>query len=182
MKPKGYYQRKSAKLCVSCGEPSPVRVNCDHCRRKLHIGRITQEQRARSAARQLRRERLRDGLCQGCGLDRPVQDKTLCQVCLNVRKERNRAVRRGRSEHFAELCSICLAPLVGKAAHLDHCHATGRVRGWLCSLCNRVIGLFKDDAERFRATARYLERDYQHAPMYSPQERTRQIERSARSS
>jgi hypothetical protein len=40
---------------------------------------------------------------------------------------------------------------------LDHCHATGKVRGLLCSNCNRAIGLMKDDPRILRAAADYLE-------------------------
>lgn len=42
--------------------------------------------------------------------------------------------------------------------HVDHCHATGRVRGILCGTCNKAIGLAQDSPEILRACARYLER------------------------
>ena len=43
---------------------------------------------------------------------------------------------------------------------VDHHHASGRVRGLLCSggstTCNRIIGWLRDDPEAFERGARYL--------------------------
>jgi hypothetical protein len=43
----------------------------------------------------------------------------------------------------------------------DHNHATGAVRGLLCTLgqwsCNRIVGRYRDNPEAFRRAARYLE-------------------------
>jgi hypothetical protein len=47
---------------------------------------------------------------------------------------------------------------------LDHCHATGTVRGLLCPSCNKALGYFKDDPVRMRAAADYIERYRQASP------------------
>lgn len=45
----------------------------------------------------------------------------------------------------------------GTGAVLDHCHATGRVRGLLCPGCNMALGSVKDDPRRLARLQRYLE-------------------------
>ncbi len=39
----------------------------------------------------------------------------------------------------------------------DHCHDTGKFRGWICSPCNVVLGLMNDDPILLRKLADYLE-------------------------
>jgi hypothetical protein len=41
--------------------------------------------------------------------------------------------------------------------HVDHCHATGFIRGVLCHNCNTALGRVKDRPDVLRNLARYLE-------------------------
>ena len=58
-------------------------------------------------------------------------------------------------------CAACGNLPQGKAhhgvLHIDHCHATGKIRGALCSNCNMALGLLKDNPERLRKLAAYLD-------------------------
>jgi hypothetical protein len=51
-------------------------------------------------------------------------------------------------------CAIC-----GEASpqHLDHDHATGTTRQFLCQRCNQGLGLLRDDPIVLRAAAEYVE-------------------------
>ena len=40
----------------------------------------------------------------------------------------------------------------------DHCHKTGKFRGWLCMKCNTALGLVDDDVELLRRMIMYLNR------------------------
>lgn len=56
------------------------------------------------------------------------------------------------------VCAICRrnVPHRGKYMCVDHCHATGVIRGILCANCNRAIGLLEDNPEFIRGALRYL--------------------------
>lgn len=54
-------------------------------------------------------------------------------------------------------CAIC-GKTQARAFDVDHNHETGRVRGLLCTSCNRMVGHAGDDAQTLRAAAAYLDR------------------------
>ncbi|MGI5169477.1 endonuclease VII domain-containing protein [Spirillospora sp. CA-253888] len=63
-------------------------------------------------------------------------------------------------ERQGGVCVICLR---SPAAHVDHSHLTGLVRGVLCFGCNGALGQFGDDEWRLREAADYLEGRNAHA-------------------
>ena len=54
-------------------------------------------------------------------------------------------------------CEICGGDNGGRTLMLDHCHATGQIRGMLCRGCNHALGHFKDSIELMNAADLYLE-------------------------
>lgn len=124
--------------------------------------------------------------CIQCHQDKPPSDfetgRSKCKRCrLDEKKQRydparqklindraswkTRARRYGMPEHELRAmwdaqghrCAICDRSDI-KAPHVDHCHATGRVRGFLCASCNRVLGFVQDKPERLERAAAYLRR------------------------
>ena len=79
-------------------------------------------------------------------------------------RRRNKLANYGLTlEQFSQLletqagaCLICL-DLMNQPV-VDHCHASGAVRGLLCRKCNAALGLLKDSQEVLLRAAEYLTR------------------------
>ena len=62
------------------------------------------------------------------------------------------------------VCKICQSPETATSGRstkvkdlaIDHDHKTGKVRGLLCSSCNRALGLFEDNPARLESALNYL--------------------------
>lgn len=52
-------------------------------------------------------------------------------------------------------CALCEVQL--PTLHIDHDHQTGRIRGLLCSPCNRALGKLGDTADGLRRALAYIE-------------------------
>ena len=77
----------------------------------------------------------------------------------NLRSWRKRACIPPATRPCPEYCECCNRKLeAGKKTHLDHCHSTGKFRGWLCNRCNLGIGALGDSVEGLQQALAYLMR------------------------
>lgn len=67
-------------------------------------------------------------------------------------------------------CAICHTPeeSLSRRLEVDHCHATDKVRGLLCTKCNRALGYFYDNIDLLINAAFYLRKPL-ISPEYLPQ-------------
>ncbi|MEU4145381.1 endonuclease VII domain-containing protein [Streptomyces parvulus] len=92
-----------------------------------------------------------DGLSTRCKACRAVQGR-------EVHLKRNYGLTEAeRDKLIADQGGVCCICLAAPAAHVDHCHKTGRVRGVLCFSCNAALGQFKDRPDAIRRAAAYVE-------------------------
>ena len=61
------------------------------------------------------------------------------------------------------VCAVCKRPERARGADgaprqmpVDHCHKTGRVRGLLCTSCNRALGMMEDNVVALQSAIDYL--------------------------
>ncbi len=66
---------------------------------------------------------------------------------------------------FAGKCHICGVPEAecNQKLHMDHCHETGKFRGWLCYHCNNLLGRAKDSEEILINALHYLMNQEEHS-------------------
>lgn len=107
-------------------------------------------------------DRYKSGRCKAC-------KKAYCKANLAYIVNRNKWYHRARYYQLSKAqydsllikqgnaCAICRAIDFGKLGPvIDHCHATKRVRGILCDICNRGLGYYKDSEELLLSAARYI--------------------------
>lgn len=82
------------------------------------------------------------------------------RVCQNCRRYNTQILNKLKKKHKPrknQCCQVCGVSITksGKA-NLDHCHKTGKFRGWLCGDCNKGIGLLGDTPAGVTRALAYL--------------------------
>lgn len=95
------------------------------------------------------------------GVAHSPQPMTAAEILAASKERQARLLRKMVRKVIPEprKCDSCARmPLNRKRLHVDHDHATGAFRGYLCHACNVCAGLMRDDPKRLRMLARYLSR------------------------
>ena len=58
-----------------------------------------------------------------------------------------------------EACDRVISLKESSSYHIDHCHATGQIRGILCPLHNQMLGMAADSTEILKSAIKYLEKN-----------------------
>ena len=59
-------------------------------------------------------------------------------------------------ETQGNVCAICGTSDPVGGWSLDHCHTTGKIRDFLCNICNLGLGYFKENEESLMNAVTYL--------------------------
>lgn len=113
---------------------------CYHCKRYLHISKFS-------------KNGSKGNICCKCN---NVSYFGITSIDFeNMLKEQNNKCKICGNE---EICKARGSENLRQLA-VDHCHATGKVRGLLCTTCNIGLGSFKDNINLLQKAINYLNND-----------------------
>jgi hypothetical protein len=153
--------RSKPERCIEEGCESPVKAKglCQkHYQTLLRYGFIKRPNRKKS---------LRQCCITGC--EGTVYSQDRCHAhYMKLRVYKEHGLTEADYSQLLEQqnghCKICQKPETATSGRstkvkdlaIDHDHKTGKVRGLLCSNCNRALGLFKDDLSNLQSALLYL--------------------------
>lgn len=179
---------KPSSRCIRCRQRAQENLTCGRCARTfVRISRGGQRASVRKAVALCGPCEATHRNCAECATIKPLDQFAInrskrggrsyrCKPCYGAewaattsQQRFARAARKfGMSLEQAEAllasqggrCAICRCEPAEHERFLavDHDHATGRVRGYLCGPCNMGLGHFSDDPSILRKAADYLEK------------------------
>jgi len=89
-----------------------------------------------------------------------LRTNTNCETCRKrlskeLRNLRKKLISSNPQPEYGSPCDLC-GNTVDKNWQLDHCHETGKFRGWLCKGCNTGLGGIGDSFESVLNAFMYL--------------------------
>ena len=140
---------------------------CGHCKLAKDLAAFKKDYRTRSGY---------GSWCRPCD-NANHRERRKLRSSQQLKHDRLRGIQYNRIYHYGLLseayaaltekqggvCAICHKPetriIKGTLSTLsvDHNHKDNRIRGLLCDVCNKVLGLFADNPHLFRTAAMYLE-------------------------
>lgn len=157
------YLRADAKSCGKCGASKPL---CD-----FYKSNQVAKSWCKSCAKEYQKDLYQKDPQRAIKRAKKWREKYAEKVA--VRRKENRAEaylyelerKYGLNQEDAHKllrdqgnkCEICKVNFDENAKrNLDHCHATGKIRGFLCRRCNSVLGLVNDDSTLLGNCIRYI--------------------------
>ena len=141
---------KVSELCLTegCVYWAEVKGKCNYCNEKTR----SKTERARIYRRAWSKKK-RDGWTK----EEKLLHNRRC-VEYNLKSKYNLSLKdyeRLLSKQNNE-CFLCKKLPMDKKLVVDHCHKTGKIRGLLCSSCNRGLGLLQDSPKILLKAYNYL--------------------------
>lgn len=167
--------KPSEEFGLNRQRPDGLSFYCRECNRRRAMEHY--RRRRRASGHQLRHDRgpAPEGhrFCSGCQRFLPISDwfanrgsktglSSYCKACMRAKGAESYLKRRyglstsERQQVYASQGGLCVICRDAPAAHVDHDHNTGHVRGLLCFNCHAGLGQFKDSTDLLAATADYL--------------------------
>lgn len=161
------------KLCLRCNKEKEVENNffliqsranskkyykspCKEClseKRKLYAKKYREDNG--DIVREKQRNRIKERLSNGDEvLKRNLKNSRLKHL-YGITLEEHETMR----ENQLYSCKICKVneKELSKGLYIDHCHSTNKVRGLVCTQCNSMLGMAKDDITVLKEAVKYLE-------------------------
>jgi hypothetical protein len=139
--------RRTDRLCVTCRNNQTMDLRSSYCRKCASEYERARRQKNADALNARNRARY----------DPKKRRAEMLRYKYGITDEHYKTLLREQDGG----CAICTDPSadsVGRPLSVDHCHASGNVRGLLCTQCNNGLGRFHDNPELLRKAANYIER------------------------
>lgn len=145
-------EEPTLKRCTKCGVEKPLSAYG-----KQPGGRYGLHPRCKECRRAQERERYAGNRDEILAKQKAARPRKRVTELRRRRQQRYGLTPEQYEEMYDEQhgrCAICGERLA--VLCVDHDHATGAIRGLLCSPCNLAVGFLRDDPARARAAALYL--------------------------